>query len=799
MLSITDAKEGLKHLRWNERAQLVSYTDCSNKTTAYDYDGYGHLKTITDASGQVTRLTHDAMGALLAVSQPDGSNQSYQYDRAGRLIGATDPLSRSTRFTLNSRGQLTQRTDAANRSVALGYDQAKRLSTLTNENHEQYQFVYDAADRMVEEIRVGGTRVTLDYDVNDQPIAVTMHPGIGDSVQAIEGAATEADKPIRTELIRDAVGRLIEKRSPTHHYHYKYDLMDRLVEAVKLEVVASGAVSGQLEPELKLQLKPLHKTEFKYNKLGDLTEETATDLITGEAHTLTHAHDELGNRTQTQLPALPALPNSPALANTQRALNYLHYGSGHLHQINLSQTTTLASKDARGNAETIHQLIVDIERDELHQETQRSQGAITTRYAHDPLGRRTAAWSQHSGLRNASFKTNDPAWQQALQKPTPGRMDGLMKGYAYDLTGELRQTQHSLNGRTQHKYDATGRIEESLRAARQAGANASANSRAAADPNRSESFGYDPAGNLLDDLANRATNSTASQSQGQNRGYVRDNLVRVFEDKRYAYDGHGRLIQKLSGKHTKQSFQWDDEHRLVAITTTRRPNTPEATTQTVKFDYDALGRRVAKHDSFGTTRFIWEGMRLIEERRGQSVVTYVYEPNSYVPLARIDAMGQATQAGGVGTTNDALPPEVGTNKSAANEDAKNPATANNIYYFHTDQVGLPEELSDSEGTIRWRASYKTWGNAVSESWEAVALNGDSLNATAYAQEAKPLEVQQNLRFQGQYLDRESGLHYNTFRFYDPDIGRFISPDPIGLEGGNSLHTYSRNPISWIDP
>ncbi len=60
-------------------------------------------------------------------------------------------------------------------------------------------------------------------------------------------------------------------------------------------------------------------------------------------------------------------------------------------------------------------------------------------------------------------------------------------------------------------------------------------------------------------------------------------------------------------------------------------------------------------------------------------------------------------------------------------------------------------------------------------------------------------MQQNLRFQGQYLDRESGLHYNTFRFYDPDIGRFISPDPIGLAGGSNFYQYAPNPISWIDP
>ncbi|MGL4234036.1 MAG: RHS repeat-associated core domain-containing protein, partial [Casimicrobium sp.] len=493
------------------------------------------------------------------------------------------------------------------------------------------------------------------------------------------------------------------------------------------------------------------------------------------------------------------------------------------------------------------QLIADIERDSLHREILRTQGSLTTRFALDPLGRKQGIWTQHSGLRTALFSANDPTWQKSLQTSTApngkaDRLSGLMKGYAYDLTGELRGVQHSLNGKAQHRYDATGRIEETLRALRSAPSiqstqNGSAANQSSVDPNRSEYFAYDPAGNLLDQAAAKAS------TQGQQRGYVRDNLVRVFEDKRYAYDGHGRLIQKLSGKHTKQTFKWDDEHRLIEVATTRRPNTPEATTQTTQFDYDALGRRVAKHDSFGTTRFIWEGMRLIEERRASNVVTYVYEPDSYVPLARIDAKGEQTEQGGLGTTVDpqvqvpaAEPAKlltpfvvspsnhertwVAANDDPAkwealqpqrNRDAKQSANAQiaNVYYFHTDQVGLPEELSDQEGNIRWRAFYKTWGSTVSETWEVTALNGESLNglAHAYAHDASPQaranargnELEQNLRFQGQYLDRDTGLHYNTFRFYDPDIGRFISPDPIGLEGGTNLQSYAPSPVIWIDP
>ena len=57
----------------------------------------------------------------------------------------------------------------------------------------------------------------------------------------------------------------------------------------------------------------------------------------------------------------------------------------------------------------------------------------------------------------------------------------------------------------------------------------------------------------------------------------------------------------------------------------------------------------------------------------------------------------------------------------------------------------------------------------------------------------------NLRFQGQYYDDETGLHYNRHRYYNPISGRFISPDPIGLLGGINLYQYAPNTVQWVDP
>ena len=654
-------------------------------------------------------------------------------------------------------------------------------------------------------------------------------PKWGDGTRA--GTAPGGAQPQRTEFIRDAVGRLIDKRTPAHHYHYRYDALDQLLEAKKLAVQPDGS------------LKPLHTTRFEYDAVGNLIAETATNETTGQSHThtLRHEQDLLGNRLQTTLPALPGQET------TERALNYLHYGSGHLHQINFSQRSIQSDKKNQDGpddqeAPATHQLICDIERDALHRETQRTQGKATTRYALDPLGRRTGAWSRSSSLTSAPFSANDTDWQRAILSAGTSEarpLNGLMKAYAYDKAGELRQSRHSLQGDIAHRYDATGRIEETRRAPF---------AQAAKQTAPSERFQYDPAGNILD---NQSQAALAKRTQHLQGGYVKDNLVRVYEDKRYAYDGHGRLIQKLSGKHTAQSFSWDEENRLESVSTTRRPGTEHETTQTTKFDYDAIGRRVAKHDSFGTTVFIWEGMRLIEERRGASVISYVYEPGSYVPLARLDANGEATEQGGLGTTDDAEEAATNTENTtktiagsaressarglkdseiqapaandaeaqywaalettaqqrakatgtygSANASANTTPKLCNVYYFHTDQVGMPEELTNADGQVCWQASYKTWGSTVSESWEVKELAGRKVHQLDEGDKLQGDSAEQNLRFQGQYLDRETGLHYNTFRFYDADIGRFISPDPIGLSGGLNLGSYSPNPISWIDP
>ncbi|WDE13736.1 RHS repeat-associated core domain-containing protein [Thalassomonas haliotis] len=105
-------------------------------------------------------------------------------------------------------------------------------------------------------------------------------------------------------------------------------------------------------------------------------------------------------------------------------------------------------------------------------------------------------------------------------------------------------------------------------------------------------------------------------------------------------------------------------------------------------------------------------------------------------------------------------------------------SASGVYYYHNDHLGTPQRMTDRNANLVWQANYTPFGkaNIVVET------------------------VTNNIRFPGQYYDQESGLHYNYFRDYDPELGRYIQSDPIGLAGGINTYGYvDGNPLIWIDP
>ena len=112
-----------------------------------------------------------------------------------------------------------------------------------------------------------------------------------------------------------------------------------------------------------------------------------------------------------------------------------------------------------------------------------------------------------------------------------------------------------------------------------------------------------------------------------------------------------------------------------------------------------------------------------------------------------------------------------------------------IYHYHNDHLGTPNELTNQKGEVVWLADYEAWGNTAKVIWREEKL--EQLQVSS--------EELQPIRFQGQSFDTETGLHYNRFRYFDPDMGMFTTRDPIGLMGGSNVFAYAPNPTGWIDP
>lgn len=229
----------------------------------------------------------------------------------------------------------------------------------------------------------------------------------------------------------------------------------------------------------------------------------------------------------------------------------------------------------------------------------------------------------------------------------------------------------------------------------------------------------------------------------EGQGAVMNNRLPGCGRDRYGYNEWGELTTRRD-----QQLEWNAQGQLTRVIS--------GNTET-HYGYDALGRRIRKatygrhtgHTARSRTDFVWEGFRLLQENvQQQGWRTYLYDAEQpYTPVASVTGKGESRQ----------------------------------VWYYHTDVTGTPQEVTAADGTLVWAGYIRGFGENAA----------DISNSGAY--------FHQPLRLPGQYFDDETGLHYNLFRYYAPECGRFVSQDPIGLKGGLNLYAYAPNPIRWIDP
>ena len=307
----------------------------------------------------------------------------------------------------------------------------------------------------------------------------------------------------------------------------------------------------------------------------------------------------------------------------------------------------------------------------------------------------------------------------------------------------------------------------------------------------------------------------------------------------YFYDKHGRVKTKTitpvdkDGEPLKQSSQSIVGY-LESLQLFYTPNNEleksinihqqgfEVITTTTHYFYDAFGRRIGKSSSTqkssklnqlgqlvrfpsnlsslnttdrpqrNNTLMLWDGNRQIQEYTDEKIFTTVYEQGSFEPVARIVQLAnhieQKRLADIAYETRRFV--RIGESEETINQriqDKSQPLI--NIYHYHCNHLGTPQELTNQDGDVIWLSYDRAWGGSFDTIYKQQFIDN-------YAVKENEL---QPFKFQGQSLDTETGLHYNRFRYYDSDVGMFISRDPIGLLGGNNVFQYAPNPIGWIDP
>ncbi|MEL7296398.1 MAG: RHS repeat-associated core domain-containing protein, partial [Pseudomonadota bacterium] len=224
----------------------------------------------------------------------------------------------------------------------------------------------------------------------------------------------------------------------------------------------------------------------------------------------------------------------------------------------------------------------------------------------------------------------------------------------------------------------------------------------------------------------------------------------------YTYDDNGNRKTRNStsynyfstsnrlSSHSGTSLSWDSAGSMVTrygntyMDRDQRDRLYRSRPSNTRYYYNAFGERVYKLRGSFNQRFVYgSGARLLHERGSQGTIDYIYLNGEPIAIVR----------GG------------------------------SIYNVHNDHLGRPEKLTNTLGQVAWSATPNAWSS-----------------------DAPGGSIPFNLRFPGQYFDSESGFHYNYFRYYNPLTGRYLSADPIGLNGGLNRYAYAgNNPVNAIDP
>jgi len=737
--------------------------------TTFAYDQTRRQILVTDALGYREILSLRDDGQISKEVAPDGTVTAYSYDPRGGVIsvstGGADTL---LVIDVRDQEQAVTMTDSAGVTLRQTIDLTTGDRIVTDASGAAWTSKYDAKQLLLEQRSPLGAITTYEYFPDGSLRAFTEPNGNTIRVAFSDGGRSAVIHDSVGEIARqqwDEEGRLVSYAEPLMNpFRYWYDALGRVVGVTQpndgtfeFQLDAGGEIVAITDP-----LGRLNSREF--SPYGDILLDRSPD-----GREIRWEYDLLGR--------VVAIRNE---ANEEMRFEYDAKGSLILQRF-FDGRTERYLYDEMDNLIAIGEADGSVTRVSLDAagKVVRLEGTGTTETVdYDEVGRATRL-----SVDDVVVAVDYDPDQRVIRE----EQHGTVLTRDYTATGECSRLAVSGLGQRLCDYDLRGRMTKLL------------------DFDGTEfTFTYD--------LSDRVTSMRVEGLEVRYDYGDIDRLVsaRVLGDRElvrvsYTYDALGRVSRRQVAGRAEVQFAFDGDARLIAH---RRGNTQVSHEQTPtgdllqsasgqrvtygpggriervgaeSFEYDGRGRLAVRRGASGETRFQYDGFdRLVEVRSDrQGVASYVYDAEGR-RLRKLTPAGETQYV-----WDDDLTIAVRTAGRETESFVFVPLTEAAGWITGPDIRGVL--LTDPNGYPI--ACVGTDGRRLDDEPDPWGKTGLSLVDAD----------RQPLRFMGQYADPETGLHYNRHRFYDPETGRYLTPDPIGIDAGLNAYVYAADPVNTIDP
>jgi RHS repeat-associated protein len=734
--------------QFNTNGTLDYVQDTHGNRITTSYDAAGRLSQLTETNGEYLHLAYNSQGQLGTLTDSAGQTENYGYT-GGMLTSYTDVYGTTT-YTYVSDGTAAQN---------------GALAQIAYADNTHIYFTYDAQGRLIDQHRDGGGEdETFTYLT---PGGYTVTNGVGHTT------TTYFDRYGGTVETIDGNGNAT---------FYKYDGNLNLVEAdgpAGIKYLYTYDAKGNLLSETD----PLNLTTlFTYNGNNDLTGYTDARGDT-TSYAYNSANDLLSityaNGTVQQYSYNPLGEATQFLNARGHAIGYAYNAQGLVNQETFADGSTYSfTYDARGNMLTATD----------------SDGTITFSYT-DP--------------RNLSFLT------------TVSYPDGTFLEFTYNVVGQRTESVDQTGFTVNYSYDALGRLAKLTEGS----------------GNLIVQYTYDAAGNLIQkDNGNGTRTEYTFDAAGNVLSItnLRPDHVTVNSFDDYTYDARGNVLTD-----TNQDGRWiygydADSQLTTAVFTPNSTDLDGLTAQDLQYVYDAAGNRISQTVNGVVTTYVANNVNeyTLSTTAGIGTTTYQYDADANLigqtdasgnnTTYRFNALNQLSGVSGPGLTASYTYNPLGemisqrVNGVTTNYQIDPAGLGNVVAAFsgggvYNNSGGLTAHYTYGRGLVSQvvtggPANYYDF-NIVGSTIGISGASGSYINKYAYAPFGLTITgsvtVGNPFTFVGQFgvMNSGSGFLRMLARNYDPQTAQFLSPDPLGLAGGQSnLRCYVRNsPVAIADP